>query len=103
VPTPVVEIFSGLVTTSVGESLELAGKLKGPELGISGPALRGVGGGRGLTARDAVCVDLRIAISDLFVYYFGKYFPIFFGVASRCTGQEDDPGRHSRSISLKTQ
>ena len=42
-------------------------KIKGPELGISGPALRGVGGGRGLTARDAVCVAFRVAISGLFV------------------------------------
>jgi hypothetical protein len=36
----------------------------------SGFALRGVGGGRGLAARDAVCVDLIIAISDLVVQYF---------------------------------
>jgi hypothetical protein len=40
---------------------------KGPELGISGPALRGVGGGRGLAARDAVCVESIVAISDLIV------------------------------------
>jgi hypothetical protein len=47
-----------------GEDLDgmWTGKLKGPELGISGPALRGVGGGRGLAARDAVCVDLIVAI-----------------------------------------
>ena len=31
-------------------------KVKGPELGISGPALRGDGGGRGLAAKDAVCL-----------------------------------------------
>jgi hypothetical protein len=37
-------------------------KVKGPELGISGPALRGVGGGRGLTARDAVCIVLILAV-----------------------------------------
>jgi hypothetical protein len=43
------------------------GNRKGPELGISGPALRGVGGGRGLTARDAVCIDLILTVSDLFV------------------------------------
>jgi len=42
-------------------------KVKGPELGISGPALRGVGGGRGLAARDAVCVGLILAVSDLVV------------------------------------
>jgi hypothetical protein len=35
---------------------------KGPELGISGPALRGVGGGRGLAARDAVCVESIVTI-----------------------------------------
>jgi hypothetical protein len=45
-------------------------KVKGPELGISGPALRGVGGGRGLTARDAVCIVFILAISGLLVQYF---------------------------------
>ncbi len=39
-------------------------KRKGPELGNSGPALRGVGGGRGLAARDAVCVVFIVSISD---------------------------------------
>src|SRR5208283_4720470 len=42
-------------------------KVKGPELGISGPALRGVGGGRGLTAKDAVCIVFILAISGLVV------------------------------------
>jgi hypothetical protein len=37
-------------------------KVKGPELGISGPALRGVGGGRGLAARDAVCVEIILTV-----------------------------------------
>jgi hypothetical protein len=42
--------------------LPLERKVKGPELGISGPALRGVGGGRGLAARDAVYVGSILAI-----------------------------------------
>jgi hypothetical protein len=42
-------------------------KLKGPELGISGPCTQRVGGGRGLAARDAVCVVSILAISDLLV------------------------------------
>ena len=45
-------------------------KVKGPELGISGPALRGVGSGRGLAARDAVCVETNVAVSGLDVQYF---------------------------------
>ena len=40
--------------------------------GDPGPALRGVGGGRGLTAWDAVLINPRITVSDLFVYYFTK-------------------------------
>jgi hypothetical protein len=32
------------------------------------------GGGRGLTARDAVCVGLRLAISGLFVQNFLQIF-----------------------------
>ena len=35
---------------------DAATKLKGPELGISGPCTQRVGGGRGLATRDAVCV-----------------------------------------------
>jgi hypothetical protein len=36
------------------------------------------GGGRGLTARDAVCVESILAISGLLVYYFLKLFSRFF-------------------------
>ena len=39
-----------------------ADKLKGPELGISGPCTQRVGDGRGLAARDAVCVRSILAI-----------------------------------------
>jgi hypothetical protein len=49
---------------------KVAPKVKGPELGISGPALRGVGNGRGLVARDAVCVKLNVPVSDSFVQYY---------------------------------
>jgi hypothetical protein len=50
-----------------GIAADPAGKGKSPEPGSSGPALRGVGGGRGLTARDAVCIDSILAIKDLFI------------------------------------
>jgi len=49
-------------------------KVQGPELGIMGPALGGVGGGRGLTARDAVCVVLISAIWGLVVQVFSQGF-----------------------------
>jgi hypothetical protein len=47
-----------------GPGGQLRAKYKGPELGISGPALRGVGDGRGLVARDAVCIGFNILVSD---------------------------------------
>jgi hypothetical protein len=47
----------------------------GPELGTRGLHSES-GGGRGLTAWDAVCVVLILAISDLVVQIF---FKVFFG------------------------
>jgi hypothetical protein len=40
----------------------LGTKIKGPELGCLGAALRGVGDGRGLIARDAVCIDSIVSV-----------------------------------------
>jgi hypothetical protein len=52
----------GYDTVLVARPFYLREEVKGPELGNSGPALRGVGGGRGLTARDAVCIEIIVAI-----------------------------------------
>jgi hypothetical protein len=53
-------------------------KEKAPSGSLGALALRGVGGGRGLAARDAVCIDLTIAFSDPIVYYFWGSFLSFF-------------------------
>ena len=48
-------------------------KLKAPA-GYPGPCTQRVGGGRGLAARDAVCIDSKVSVSDLFVQYYPKIF-----------------------------
>jgi hypothetical protein len=56
---------------------------KGPELGISGPALRGLAVGGDSPPRDAVCIDLILLVSDLFVQCFLKIIVNILGQPSR--------------------
>jgi hypothetical protein len=45
-----------------------AGKIKGPELGISGPALRGLAAGGDSPPRMLLCIEIIVAVRDLLVY-----------------------------------
>src|ERR1035441_3784197 len=48
--------------------------MKRPRAGYLGACTQRVGGGRGLTARDAVCVISILAVSGLFVQCFLRFF-----------------------------
>jgi hypothetical protein len=48
--------------------------MKRPRAGYLGACTQRVGGGRGLAARDAVCIELIIAAKGLVVYNQGKSF-----------------------------
>jgi hypothetical protein len=50
------------------------GKIKRPRAGYLGACTQRVGGGRGLAARDAVCVVLILTVKDPIVQYFFNLF-----------------------------
>ena len=58
-------------------------KIKAPA-GYPGPCTQRVGGGRGLAARDAVCIGSNITVSGLIVQYFEADFFKYFWATLEC-------------------
>jgi len=59
----------GLRPKNCGTREGAAAKIKKAPAGYPGPCTQRIGGGRGLAARDAVCIDFTITVSDPHIKY----------------------------------